>query len=263
MNVILLCLLFPAVSIIFLQQDAKFRDAQLERTIRGMRQALENRGASLVRNMALSAGYAVAGYDFTFLNNMVQQVVAEDDEIDYCLIMDANGTVIAHSDPKKVGSVLHGIKDKQAATLLSGAFLSVVPEDNTTQVRFINEDAKPSQAGQSLILEALSPVYNGAQLFAVLRCGYSLEGLSKRIQAAKQEWARRSIQFKIYLASITALFFTIGVVIAALFTRGFVRSMQVVSNGVSRVAEGIWAMKFNPTALSAPNFWIYPKDSTR
>lgn len=249
MNVILLCLLFPAVSIIFLQQDAKFRDAQLEHTIHGMRQALENRGASLVRNMALSAGYAVAGYDFTFLNNMVQQVGAEDDEIEYCLIMDANGTVIAHSDPKKVGSVLRGFKDKQAAAFLTDAFLSVVPADNIPQVRFIDETAKPSQAGQPLILEALSPVYNGAQLFAVLRCGYSLEGLSNRIRTAKQEWARRSIQFKIYLASITGLFFTIGVVIAAFFTRGFVRSMQVVSNGVSRVAEGDLSHEIQPENL--------------
>ena len=37
-----------------------------------MRQSLENRSAALVRSMATSAGYAVAGYDFAFLSSMVQ-----------------------------------------------------------------------------------------------------------------------------------------------------------------------------------------------
>ncbi len=237
MNLILLCLLFPAASILYISQEGAFHNAQLDRTIKQMRQSLENRSGALVRNMAMSAGYAVSGYDFTFLNNMVQQAVAEDAEIQYCLIMDTRGRAVAHSDPQKVGSVLVGTKDQQAVSMLANEFALIASGGHNPQVHFI-EEGVDSDSMQTPILEVLAPIYSGAQLYAVLRCGFSLERLSLEIEASKRDWEHRSLQSKIYLASITGLFFTIGVVIAALFTRAFVRSMQVVSTGVSRVAQG-------------------------
>lgn len=250
MNLVLLCLLFPTVSILFLHQEAKFRDAQLKRSIDQMRQALESRSAALVRNMALSAGYAVAGYDFTFLNNLVRQVVAEDAEIKYCLIMDTRSRAVAHSDPEKVGSALTGAKDLQAAALLGTEFPSTISEDHRLQVHFFNENIDPDEdINQVAIMEALAPIYSGAKLYAVLRCGYSLERLSAEIRSAKQDWIRRTRQFKIYLFSITGIFFTIGMVIAVLFTRAFVRSLQVVGTGVSRVSQGDLDHAIQPDGL--------------
>jgi C4-dicarboxylate-specific signal transduction histidine kinase len=248
MNVILLCLLFPAVGLLFFHQEAVFRDAQLDRTIHQMRQALKNRSASQARNMALSAGYAVAGYDFTFLNNMVQQVVAEDAEIEYCIIMDANGKVIAHNDPKKVGSMLVGVNHQKAATMMAEVFPTRLADGDYLQVQFIEESKSPHDK-QVPAMEVLAPIYNGAKLFAALRCGYSLEGLSSQIKVVKQDWAHRSRQFKIYLISITGVFFTIGVVIATLFTNAFVQSMQVLSNGVSQVAQGDLEHQIQPDGL--------------
>jgi signal transduction histidine kinase len=239
MNLVILCLLFPSVSIPYLHQEAKLRDAQLRRTIKQMRRALESRNGALVRNMALSAGYAVAGYDFTFINNMVHQVVAEDPEIKYCVIMNADSRAVAHSDPDKVGTILTGPRDRKAAAIMRSAFPLTISEDYRPKVHFIDETVSPeANADQVPIMEALAPVYNGAKLYAVLRCGFSLERLSAEIRATKQDQALRSRQFEVYLASITGIFFTIGVVIAALFTRSFVRSVEVVSTGVSRVAQG-------------------------
>jgi signal transduction histidine kinase len=239
MNLVVLCLLFPSVSIPYLHQEAKIRDARFRRTIQQMRKALESRNGALVRNMALTAGYAIAGYDFTFINNMVYQVVADDAEIKYCVIMNAGSRAVAHSDPEKVGTILAGPWDRKAAAIMRSAFPYTMEEGFNPQVQFIDETIDPAEEGNSPpLMEALAPIYNGAKLYAVLRCGFSLERLSAEIRSAKQEQARRSRQFEIYLASITGIFFTIGVVIAALFTRAFVRSMAVVANGVSRVAQG-------------------------
>ncbi len=239
MNLVLLCLLFPTASVLFLHQEARFRDAQLHRVIDQMRQALESRSAALVRNMALSAGYAAAGYDFAFLNNLVRQVVAEDAEIRYCLIMDTNSRAVAHSDPEKVGTTLTSAKDQQAAALLDKEFPSTISEDHRLQVHFIDDNIKPiGEPDRAPTMETLAPIYSGAKLYAVLRCGYSLERLSAEIRSAKQDWAQRSRRLKIYLSSITGIFFSIGMVIAVFFTRAFVRSMQIVGTGVSRVAQG-------------------------
>jgi signal transduction histidine kinase len=250
MNLVVLCLLFPSVSIPYLHQEAKVRDAQFQRTIQQMRRALESRSGALVRNMALSAGYAVSGYDFTFINNMVYQAVAEDTEIKYCVIMNADSRAVAHSDPEKVGTILTGPKDRKAAIIMRSAFPFSVDEGSHPQVHFIDETVDPTPpAGRPPIMEALAPVYNGAKLYAVLRCGFSLERLSAEIRTTEQDQARRSRQFEIYLASITGIFFTIGVVIAALFTRAFVRSMAVVSTGVSQVAHGDLDHQIHPGGL--------------
>ncbi len=248
MNFVLLCLLFPAVGVLFLHQESKFLDTQLHRSTNQMQQALENRSATLVRNMALSAGYAVAGYDFSFLNNLVHQVIVEDREITYCIIMDTKGKAVAHSDPEKVGSILNDDRDQQAAALLTGEFPLTLPQGQQPQVRFITESMN-SENEHPAVMESLAPIYSGAKLYAVLRCGYSLERLSLEILTAKQDWAQRSHQVKIYLASVTGLFFSIGVIIAALFTRTFVRSMQVVSIGVSRVAQGDLDQRIQPGGL--------------
>lgn len=250
MNLVVLCLLFPSVSIPYLHQEAKVRDAQFQRTILQMRRALESRSGALVRNMALSAGYAVSGYDFTFINNMVYQAVAEDTEIKYCIIMNADSRAVAHSDPEKVGTVLTGPRDRKAADIMRSAVALSVDEGSRPQVHFIDETVDPAApADRPPIMEALAPVYNGAKLYAVLRCGFSLERLTAEIRTTKQDQARRSRQFEIYLASITGIFFTIGVVIAALFTRAFVRSMEVVSTGVSQVAHGDLDHQIQPGGL--------------
>jgi signal transduction histidine kinase len=239
MNLVVLCLLFPSVSIPYLHQETKVRNAQFRRTIQQMRQAIESRNGALVRNMALSAGYAIAGYDFTFINNMVYQVVAEDSEIKYCIIMNVDARAVAHSDPQRVGAILGGPRDRKAAAILRNAFPHTIDEGFHPQVRFIDETVDPeAEAEQPPTMEALAPIYNGARLYAVLRCGFSLERLSAEIRATRQDQARRSRQFEIYLASVTGIFFTIGVIIAAFFTRAFARSMDVVSTGVSRVAQG-------------------------
>jgi signal transduction histidine kinase len=248
MNLILLCLLFPGASLLYLHQEAQSRDVQLHRAIEQMRQALESRTAALMRNMALSAGYAVAGFDFTFLNNMVRQAVAEDPEIRYCLIMDAKGRAVAHSDPEKVGTTLTGPRDRKAAAMLASVFPSTISENQRPQVDFIDGALDPD-LDEPQVMEALTPIYSGAKLYAVLRCGISLGRLSTEIRTTRQNWTQRSRQFKIYLASTTGLFFTLGMLIAALFTRSFVRSIKGVIAGVSRVSHGDLDHQIQPEGL--------------
>jgi len=145
---------------------------------------------------------------------------------------------------------LTGVKDLQAAALMDREFPSTISEDHRTQVHFIDNNIDPVEdTNQEPIMEAVAPIYSGAKLYAVLRCGYSLERLSTEIRTAEQDWARRTRQFKIYLASITGIFFTIGMVIAILFTRAFVRSIQVVGTGVSQVSQGDLDHMIQPDGL--------------
>jgi hypothetical protein len=81
MNMVLLCMLIPAQGALFLWSTSKFRDAQLEDKITLMREDLKNRSTSLLYTMGLSAEQAVAGFDYSFLQNLVMGVVANDPDV--------------------------------------------------------------------------------------------------------------------------------------------------------------------------------------
>ncbi len=237
MNLVLLCLLFPAVSSLFFYEGTKYQDEQISRIVRQMRMELENRSRSLARSMALSAGHAVAGYDYTFLNIMAGRVVDGDAELSYCIITDTKNKAVAHSNPEMLGSVLGRASDRKAAAVMAAEFPRNIPDEHFMTVRFMDVTGDTGAVGGP-VMEAVAPIYSGAVLWGILRCGYSLSGLNDEIRAAKADWAGRMRQFTIYLVTITGLFFTLGVFIAALFTRTFVSSTLVLTKGVNLVSEG-------------------------
>ncbi len=235
MNFVLLFLLFPAISILFLNEGKNFQDLQLNRTINQMREGLETRSASLVRSIALSANQAIAGFNFSFLALLATQVADNDPEIAYCIIMDTNGIAVAHSNPVKNGLKLDGPVDIQAISLLPSFPQLILETDTAFECRFLEVPAQDS--GEPAVMEAVTPLYNGAKLWGVLRCGYSLTRYHRQIETTRTEWAGKLKQFKIYLASMTFVFLSLGTLIAFFFTRGFLRPMAVIGDGVRRVAR--------------------------
>jgi len=249
MNMIVLCLLFPTVSIFFLDEVSAFRDTQLARALQEMRGNLEGRGLSLTRSMALSASQAIAGYDFTFLNIMVHQVAADDTEIRYCIVMDDRRKATAHSVSEKVGSILDGPLDLAAAE-----FLATLPKIRNhanhpaEDVRFV-DGTLAGPAGEEPVMEVVTPIYNGDRLWGVLRCGYSLQRLQAETSRVEEEWARKMRDFNFSFLSMSAIFFSMGAVIAALFTRSFARSMDRLGDGVARVTEGNLRHKISQSGM--------------
>ncbi len=236
MNMVVLCLLFPTVSYIFMHEEKAFRDIQLARTIKQMQESLESRGAALAHSMALNAEEAVAGYDFTFLNIMVEQVVASDPEILYCIIMDNRNRVMVHSLPDKVGVELDGVLDRRAMALLKSDFsLTRSSDRGGAPIRFMRGR---SEDGNEEILEVIVPLYSGNQRWGGLRLCFSLEEHNRQIRQTEAEWSARMYHFQIYFLTLTAFFFTIGAMVAAIFTRFFERSVHNLNDGVLRVSLG-------------------------
>ncbi|MBU0995443.1 MAG: GHKL domain-containing protein [Proteobacteria bacterium] len=244
MNFILLFLLFPSTILLLLQQEAKNRDVELKRNLNQIRFNLESRRATLTRNMALSAGQAIAGYDFTFLNILVDQVVEDDPEIIYCIIMSKDRIALAHSDHQKIGSFLNSQIDDQAANILNNDFEASISEKKSSTsiqsgrgIRFI-ESFFQENDGKEPMMESIAPVYNGNELWGAIRCGYSLKSILNEIHKAKEDWDAKVEQYKLFLITTIGIFFSIACVAAVLFTRLFVKPLRILSDGVSRIADG-------------------------
>ncbi len=236
MNLVLLCLLFPTISIFFFHEITSFRDSQLDRTIYNLRQSLEDRGDSLAQSLTLSAGQAIAGYNFTFLNNLMGQVVENDPEILYALVMDKDRRVIAHNQVSVISTLADDEMAKQAVSLISkggrGRTDLVATDFNYIEGSLFVDDKEIS------ILEVVMPVHSGLEMVGVLRCGFSLEGLYTEIEQVKQEWAGKMRKFRTFFLSLTGVFFLVGLLVAVFFNRFFVRSTMVLSEGVRKVGRG-------------------------
>lgn len=257
MNLVMLCLVLPPIGYVFLHQATSFRDIQLDQTIQRLRHELEARGASLTRTLALHAGQAAAGYDFSLLGTMVSQVVENDPEILYCLVMDANRQVLAHSSPAMQGIILHDATAEQAAALFGTTFQKIKPELDGIKIETIKYAVDNTNDDQTYVLEIIAPVYSGTQLWGVLRCGFSRHGLRQAIHTVESEWSAKMRQFTYSVIGMTGLFFLFGVVIALLFTRLFTRSTRLLSDGVDRISEGDLTHSINQNTMFSAELQHY------
>jgi len=253
MNMLLLGVLFPIFSYLFMREMIHLRDIQLERNIHTIRQALATRSSSLVRSTALSAKEAIAGFDFTFLQNLLLEVTQDDPEIRSCMVLDQDQTVVAHNDKSLVGSTLTAPEDKRIAALMAANFPATLSSDHT-EVQFFWPETE-AKAKESRIMEAAFPIYSGNTLWGIIRCGYSLQTIDKQVAQAKDEWADQLRQVKHYFAYLLAGFLVIGFIIAILLTRSFVRATQVLHSGVRQVAGGELDLEINlPNGIVCEEF---------
>jgi C4-dicarboxylate-specific signal transduction histidine kinase len=238
MNFVILCLLFPTMGLYFFRQETAFQNLHLERMLVQMRHDLESRSSSLAQSLALSAGQAIAGFDFSFLNTLMSQVVIDNHEAIYTYIMDPNRRILAHNDVKNVGHTLEDTTSILIADTENKIYLaSLTAETQPTTVQFYDLKAQEGDASVS-IMEAVTPVYSGATLAGFLRCGFFLKDLDTEMAAVRQEWADKIKEIKFTFVSITVFFFLVGMAISFLFTRTFVRSMRVLKGGVEKISRG-------------------------
>ncbi len=229
MNLVLLALLFPSVTLLFWNKSTEQHQQQLSQTLDNLRISLKARGASLSRSIALSAKQALAGYDYSFLTHVISQVVNNDSDISYCLIEDLKGTAIIHSTADLIGSKPDAPLDRNALSLIKG--FPENPRQSSLPVSFIEATDKP-------LIEAITPLYLGDRLWGGLRCGISLQQLNASIQQAEKQRDQQIREFTLYFISIGLIFLVIGISIALFFTRLLVNSLDRLSKGVQRVSSG-------------------------
>jgi len=235
LNMLLLGVLFPLFSALFLRDMVHLRDVQLERNIQAIRQNLTTRSRSLIRSTALSAKEAIAGFDFTFLQNLLDEVIHDDPEIQACLVINLEQTIIAHNDRSLVGSPLPASEQGKMAALM--AALPPTQPEVPAEVQFLWPTAE-DETGPSKILQTLTPLYSGNALWGLIRCDYSLATIDAQLAQARAEWSGQLRQMKIYFLFLLIGFLCVGLAIAVLLTGSFVRATQALHAGVQQVASG-------------------------
>jgi signal transduction histidine kinase len=237
MNSVLLVLLYPLLTIIFLGKTTDFRDKNLQNNITAMRESMEKRSAALVRSIGLSVDQAAAGYDFTFLSDLMAAVVQNDSEMVYCLVMDRERRVLAHPDKNKLGIRLEDAMAYRNTKQLWPIFPKTLPSGRVLALEVFFLEEKDT-LGNTALLEAVLPVYSGDKLWGVLRCGYTMHYLNSKIMEEHLRWDKQLYAMKAYFITIMGIFFSVAVFVAILFTRPLLRSLDILRRGVHRVRDG-------------------------
>ncbi|MEW6218698.1 MAG: ATP-binding protein [Thermodesulfobacteriota bacterium] len=251
MNCIVLGLLFPSLSLLYMHKESTFRDQELERSISQLRQDLRDRGAALSGSVAMAAGQALAGFDYAFLNLLLRQVAEGDDQVVYCILMRADGMAVGHSDPGLVGRFLDDPLARPAAAITAKG----PPEGGPGFVRprFLEGMVAVGDHLQP-VLEAVIPVWSGALPAGVLRCGFSLASINREIAAERAEWAAKMRDLRNSFLVLTAVFTSLGVLVAFFCTRYLLRGVAVLAEGSRLVAGGDLAQELPVAGLGCAEY---------
>ncbi|HIJ90737.1 MAG: ATP-binding protein [Desulfobulbaceae bacterium] len=151
------------------------------------------------------------------------------------MIMDRSQHVVAHNDINLVGSHLTDALANKAGLLMKTKFPEQRPSGKVPVEYFWPDEEKDD--GRS-ILETVSPVYSGGELWGIIRFGYSLTPLEEEITRTKAEWFVQMQSATTHFMYILGGFFLAGLGTAILITRHFVRATNVLHAGVLQVATG-------------------------
>lgn len=254
MNVILLCLLFPTISIFYYQKTAVFRDEQLQRAVAERTDALRSKAAQLVRSISYSGTDAIADYNFTFLNALITKAVTNDPELIGCHFV---STTSSGSESAGFGFKPTELEAFQALLRKEGSRVSRFPqeenEDKLLEVVYLDLQNAP-EAVEHPSLVAVTPVYVGGNLWGTVNATFSLEFLNRDIKILQNEWARQLGHYKISFLTITIIFLIVGVSSALILTRPLLRSIDLLREGVDRVSSGDLEHKIVFSGLACEEF---------
>lgn len=258
MNLALL-LLFTTISLLFWQQISDFRQTEHKADIAAIHSAMQARNASLVRSMALSSNQAIVGYDFSFLNALMKRVADGDGDIRFCLVVSKLGQIVAHSLPQQVGATPKDAVDIEALSLIESDFAGDTVSDFS--VRFVSDSSNDLLAEESM--QVVTPVFNGQELWGVLRCGISLVGLQASIDARIEQWDEKMRQIRIFYISVAAAFILFGFLVALIFTQRLLRAVSQLDKGVKEVSAGDLNYRLSMDGLLCSEFGSFATSFNR
>ena len=179
---------------------------------------VQRRGEVLARSLAAISHAPILLYNFTALEQNVVRV-AEEPDVVYAFILDADGTVAAHSrHPERVGLSLKGGVHERAAS-------AVEPLTQETV----------TSAGEA-VFDFAVPVMVEDRKWGTVRLG-----LSKRRMEAE------ILRTRLELGALTLATLLVGGVAAALVARRIARPMQLLAEGAAAISRGELYQRIEPS----------------
>ena len=208
-----------AVSGFFIYRFNSELEEQVARNTLRMREDLQQKGIALVRNIALVSERAIAGYDLSFLAEVVSATVGHDSGVVYVIIMDTHRRVLVSSNPAQVTQILN-----DADALFASQQDAVAAHDTTYR------DVQ--------ITEVLSPLTVADKRWGVLRLGMSQRKLVDSIAATAAYGRAHNEQSVAMAVAVAAAALILGAAFATLFAKITAQPLADLTRGADQLRDG-------------------------
>jgi PAS domain S-box-containing protein len=216
--------LIPLLSYIYVRNQEKSLQEEMENRVKIMKTNVQRRGTSLVKTLARASENAIAGYDLTFLSDIIHAAAEGSREILFIMIMDNSRQVLVHTDVVQINQVLNEPLDQEISRITDIA---------------IYEYKKDGQD----IMEVSAPIQSEGERLGILRLGYNLEPLYAQITEVKE---RLSSKFEAILKTtviIAGLFVIIGTIILSLISQRITTPIYQLVSSVNLISGGDLSQK--------------------
>lgn len=218
-------------------EESAARDQQRRLT------ALRETAIGTGRRMASSVAIALADNNYTTLQELVASAQQDDPQCRYGRILDAEGLVMADSDPQVQRQILQGTY-RNVQVLPRGLFLIHCPPGMPScDEEKLTPAVVMADVRDELIIEVAVPVERGTQHFGHIVFGYTLRqlrdellGSQQRMQVKLGDSLRRALLFGV-LAVI------LGMLVAVLQGMGMTRTLKNLARAATSIASGDFSIR--------------------
>ncbi len=185
-----------------------------------VRDDLRKKGMALARNVALASERALVVRDYLFLTQILKTTRANDPEIKYGILMNAERQAIAHSEPALAGRQLDGPADRFAAeqTQMTSQLLDI---------------------GGEQILEVICPIEVAGAPWGWIRFGVSLAALNKEIADNEAHAHKQSMTGIIITLAAAIVMILLGSVFGAVAAGRIVGPVDKLMAGAHLIRDGV------------------------
>lgn len=198
--------------------NADLRDHVRADSVR-MHDGLQQKGMALVKSVGLVSERAIAGYDLSFLAEVVRATVGKDSEVAYAIVMDNARQVLVASDGRLVSQVLGD------ETALFAA----------QQVAVAAHEVSTVEGG---VTEVVAPLWVAGKRWGVLRLGLSQVELAAHLAQTEAAGRARVRQNVLVSLSVAAALMTLGALLASLLAGVVTQPLAALVRGAEQMRAG-------------------------
>jgi PAS domain S-box-containing protein len=211
--------LIPLLSYIYIKNQEDNLQEEMETRVKIIKGNLQRRGIALARTLALASENAIAGFDLTFLSDLIKAAAEGSPGISFILIMDNSRQVLVHTDVNQVNQILNEPVDIEAS--------------QTKDVAIYEYRRK----GQD-IMEVSVPIQSEGERLGTLRIGFDLETSYSQIKEVKERLSHKLEATWKTAGIITGIFLIIGSIVLSLISKRITTPIQKLVHSVNLISKG-------------------------
>jgi len=220
LSTVIVCTVGLVVSLLFIHRAKEI-----------IKSEIEQRGTILIRAVAKQALSAIqSNYNAIALEGVIKSI-QQDPDVNMAMVIDTDGRILAHSDPKKISSKLYISQWEQEVMEASAPKLRFDAQINRYLVGLAITGPRSYQEGKT---ELSLPTGQSALTLGAIFIGLSPDRIQKRMQ--------ETIRF--VLASLAGLLIA-ALILSAIVTTRIVRPLKALTRATFQIAQGNLATQVN------------------